>query len=756
MLKEKMRSAADQKFSEICDRVGKGKITKEDLDFFMSRIQPTETENDNENFKKGLIYIIVTTNRYREEINLQKLNELLPFEKTYICLSDDKIFSQSDARTVTSDIPQSTTGNLPTQFHVKNGAPIVITTNHPKKAYKEDGLCNGSKGYVVHIQESEENEEIVEIIWIILNNKEFGKRYRFEHMKYRKNLNLPEEAIPIFPIKKRFTIKLGNIEYQRTQFSLNLAYALVVHKTQGHTFEGEAIVDYRDGFILPGSLYVAITRVKEGKKLFFRDFKETYVAASNDVEETIKEMQENKPYTFSKIYLDEQIFKMDKHDLKIGYLNVNSLFDGLHAECVNTDHHLQNLDLLVLSDTRLQESTSSEEVEQRMNNWKIMYRSDCDDSKRHMGMIFLTPKEKYSRTLKLSIGFEPQLCFQPKGRKDTKIQVVNIWHIDRKFTFLYCNSTPNKPEIDWLKNVTDSSDFVTGDMNLNPRNDSDKSKLNELCGKKKIIHLNRITTIQGNQLDHILINKDYKHHVVTDAFMTFASDHRTIVMRISKYSNDEIKEEIEEKSIQPKNYVKKEKKETTGEIKEVKKEKVIEVVDNEETETIDISRNDSEYIARLNTLDGSTWLNDYVVNYYGELLMKENSDIMVFSSFFSASFFAQKKPFDLVNKFSKRKDIFAFKVVIFPLHELSHWFLAVLNNETKELCILDPFNPSKYVEKKHIKRLEKLEQHYLKVFFELQSNEKWHPLNKVVKMPPEVPRQSDESSCGVFMLQFAR
>ena len=60
------------------------------------------------------------------------------------------------------------------------------------------------------------------------------------------------------------------------------------------------------------------------------------------------------------------------------------------------------------------------------------------------------------------------------------------------------------------------------------------------------------------------------------------------------------------------------------------------------------------------------------------------------------------------------------------------------------------------VEKKHIKRLETLEQDYLKVFFEMQSNEKWHSLKKVVKMPPQVPRQSDESSCGVFMLQFAR
>ena len=65
-LTEKMRSQKDPKFSELCDRVGRGKITIEDEKYLQSRIQSTESENCNENFKNGSLSIIVTTNKKGE------------------------------------------------------------------------------------------------------------------------------------------------------------------------------------------------------------------------------------------------------------------------------------------------------------------------------------------------------------------------------------------------------------------------------------------------------------------------------------------------------------------------------------------------------------------------------------------------------------------------------------------------------------------------------------------------------------------
>ena len=69
---------------------------------------------------------------------------------------------------------------------------------------------------------------------------------------------------------------------------------------QGATFEEAGIVDFREGFIAPGSFYVAVSRVKEGKKLSLRDFQPSYVRASKEVEDKIAEMRSQKPYIFFK------------------------------------------------------------------------------------------------------------------------------------------------------------------------------------------------------------------------------------------------------------------------------------------------------------------------------------------------------------------------------------------------------------------------------------------------------------------------
>ena len=83
-LTEKMR-CSDAEFNSVCDRVGQGKITPQDEHFLQSRVLPTELEHDNNNFKEGKIAIVVTTNKHREEINREKLNKLLPNERTYTC-----------------------------------------------------------------------------------------------------------------------------------------------------------------------------------------------------------------------------------------------------------------------------------------------------------------------------------------------------------------------------------------------------------------------------------------------------------------------------------------------------------------------------------------------------------------------------------------------------------------------------------------------------------------------------------------------
>ena len=244
-LTEKMRSQKDPAFSSLCDRVGKGEINDEDEKFLKSRIQSTDSEKHNENFKHGTLSMIVTTNKKKDLINKQKLDELLPTVKEYVCNSVDRVTNLPGRK-----LPQrlkdnpGKTGNLQTELRLKVGAPVLITSNHSKKKYKEDGIVNGARGFVESIQVSKENPEKVEIVWVVFNKESIGRLYRIEHKYLRQNYNPGHKlATPILPERKNFKEKFANIEYQRTNFAISLAYAMTAHKCQGETLD-EVIIDF--------------------------------------------------------------------------------------------------------------------------------------------------------------------------------------------------------------------------------------------------------------------------------------------------------------------------------------------------------------------------------------------------------------------------------------------------------------------------------------------------------------------------------
>ena len=159
-----MRSQKDPYFSDLSDRVARGKITDEDERYLKSRITSTESENNNENFKQGKVCIIVTTNKKKDLINSQKLEALLPYEKEFVCNSIDRV-TNVPSRKLPGRMKDnaSKTGNLQTMLKLKVGAPVVVTSNHPKRKYKEDGIINAARGYVQSIQVSKVNPDIVEV-----------------------------------------------------------------------------------------------------------------------------------------------------------------------------------------------------------------------------------------------------------------------------------------------------------------------------------------------------------------------------------------------------------------------------------------------------------------------------------------------------------------------------------------------------------------------------------------------------------------
>ena len=541
-LTEKMRSRCDPYFSDLCDRVGKNEITSEDEEFLRSRIQPCPAEYDNENFKNGDLSIIVTTNKKKDHINNQKISYLLPDETEYTCNSIDRVTNLPDRKLSEKlKVNPSKTGNLPTELRLRIGSPVLITVNHSKKKYKEDGLVNGARGFVQSIQVSKNDPEKVEVIWVVFNAEDIGKLYRFEHSYLRESFDPGHKlATPILPERKTFKEKGGDIEYQRTNFPLALAYAMTNFKSQGDTLK-KTIVDYGPdkelklkNFIVPGSFYVAITRVKERNDLFLRSFDRSYIQVNKSLEEKIEAMKEFRSYRFKKIYLDDDIFQFSNKELKLGYLNINGLVDGYHAEYLNADFNLSNLDFLVVAETKLDAYCKSSSLSLILDKWSIVARYDSNNQIKHMGLILLVSKNS---RIKDNVK---DVVYKSIKRKDgLQIQCLILkLASDLKYGFIYCRSTPTHAEIDLIKEIFDQCKTIMGDLNLSHRIQEDRAKIIKLCGNNIESVLQEITRKKSNnQLDYVLVARSLVNSLYTTSYSNFISDHNSIILRIGEDGN---------------------------------------------------------------------------------------------------------------------------------------------------------------------------------------------------------------------------
>ncbi|HIF60881.1 MAG TPA: hypothetical protein EYQ26_15580 [Rhodospirillales bacterium] len=489
-------------------------------------------EKSNENFNTGKIAILVTTNSKKDGINLRKLRALLPDEEEHTCLSVDKIKNANTYKPALGTVSFHKKKGMVQNLIIRNKAPVIITTNHSKGRYKEDGISNGSRGYIDYIQTDKDGK--VTIIWVVFRDEKIGSKcYKRETRKYRpKEGNyIDPKALPILPTYGEIEVKdrIGHT-YTRYQFALSLAYAMTVHKCQGQTMD-EVIIDFdRDenskAFITYGSFYVAITRVTNGSKLWLRNFDIAFIKTDPLISYNINTMRDHYPYIMKKRYLREDIFT--EESVKVGYLNINGLLTGYHAEYVNGDYNLQNLDLLALAETHLTKDIATETIQNIMTNWEILDRLDARDGKHHMGILLLGS----CRSKKIKTHKKVDYLEMPTAQSlSAKIE-------GHKFSFIYCSRTPNMEEAKTIAKATGFADFLMGDLNLNPENLDDKKKLDTLCGKKKELLLHEITTKQKVQLDHIIGTKKNKYKVEVTSYKNFTSDHHSIVTRVSANGAD--------------------------------------------------------------------------------------------------------------------------------------------------------------------------------------------------------------------------
>lgn len=154
--------------------------------------------------------------------------------------------------------------------------------------------------------------------------------------------------------------------------------------------------------------------------------------------------------------------------------------------------------------------------------------------------------------------------------------------------------------------------------------------------------------------------------------------------------------------------------------------------------------------ADLNTLVGSNWLNDEVINFYMNLLVERSErraeddypKVYCMNTFFIPKLL-QSGHLGL-RRWTRKVDIFAYDIIPVPVHVGEvHWCMAIIHMRDKTIKYYDSMGkPNEHV-------LEALEQ-YLKDERMDKKKEKFDMSDWEKVSVPDCPRQMNGSDCGVF------
>ncbi|KAM8851175.1 sentrin-specific protease 5-like [Spinachia spinachia] len=149
----------------------------------------------------------------------------------------------------------------------------------------------------------------------------------------------------------------------------------------------------------------------------------------------------------------------------------------------------------------------------------------------------------------------------------------------------------------------------------------------------------------------------------------------------------------------------------------------------------------------LSTLADQNWLNDQVINMYGELILESSHHQVHFlNSFFHRQLMT--KGYDGVKRWTKQVDLFSKTLLLVPIHLEVHWCLVTADIDKKKICIYDSQGNA----------LQKVARNILK-YLMTEAKEKKHSdfeSGWKVSYDEIIPQQTNENDCGVFILEYSR
>ena len=84
----------------------------------------------------------------------------------------------------------------------------MITSNHTKEKYKNNGIVNGARGFIDSVQPNKQNQDLAEVIWMRFADDKIGQHLRHDNMASLKDHKPHQKlAVPIMKQQKQFNVK---------------------------------------------------------------------------------------------------------------------------------------------------------------------------------------------------------------------------------------------------------------------------------------------------------------------------------------------------------------------------------------------------------------------------------------------------------------------------------------------------------------------------------------------------------------------
>ncbi|XP_030015998.1 sentrin-specific protease 5-like [Sphaeramia orbicularis] len=149
----------------------------------------------------------------------------------------------------------------------------------------------------------------------------------------------------------------------------------------------------------------------------------------------------------------------------------------------------------------------------------------------------------------------------------------------------------------------------------------------------------------------------------------------------------------------------------------------------------------------LSTLANQNWLNDQVMNMYGELIMESaHHKVHFLNSFFHRQLMT--KGYDGVKRWTKQVDLFSKTLLLVPVHLEVHWCLVTADIPQKKICLYDSQGNA----------LQKVARNILRYLITEAKEKRRSAFENdwTVSFDEKIPQQTNENDCGVFVLEYSR